>query len=464
MKNKLKITTKINLLITAWLLIILLLVNTIVYLLFMKTTVNMEEQILRQKAHDIIKEHAVSDTLKLPKDYLQYYISDHSYIRIIDSEHKVIDEAGNDRNLMKDVKPKFTKKEQAKLFAMHEHQNLVVRVPINQHGKTAGTLEIGELLSGLEARKDILISVMASVTGISVILSFFAGRWLSNIIMRPISSIISTMEEIEQSGVPKKILIKNETKDELQQMASTFNRMISKLQESIEKQRQFVSDASHELKTPLTVIISFVNLLRRHGTKDEGLTKDAIESIYSEANRMQSLTKSMLELAGSEHPGTIALEPLDLALLCKSVLKQLQRVYKRSIQLHEEASSLMIEANENQIKQVIIILLDNALKYSSGKIEIFLQVQENMAALRIKDYGIGIPASELDNIFERFYRVDKARSRKTGGTGLGLSIAKNIVSLHLGEIHIKSKENSGTEVTVLLPLASSPGSTHSQEM
>ena len=114
---------------------------------------------------------------------------------------------------------------------------------------------------------------MATVTGISVILSLLAGRWLTKIIMKPIASMISTMEEIEQSGVPKKILIKNDTKDELRKMATTFNRMIVKLQENIDKQRQFISDASHELKTPITVINSFSDILIRRGVENKDSNK-----------------------------------------------------------------------------------------------------------------------------------------------------------------------------------------------
>jgi signal transduction histidine kinase len=109
--------------------------------------------------------------------------------------------------------------------------------------------------------------------------------------------------------------------------------------------------------------------------------------------------------------------------------------------------------DELKIKQVIIILLDNAIKYSSDKIEIFLEKNEEYAVIRVSDYGIGIPKEEIKHIFERFYRVDKARSRETGGTGLGLAIAKNIMKQHKGEIKIRSEEGKGTDVDLLLPIS-----------
>ncbi|MFF3024873.1 ATP-binding protein [Gottfriedia sp. NPDC057948] len=447
-----KITTKINLLITSWILIILILINGLVFYLFMKTTVNMEEHVVSQKAHEILKKHEIHNSLVINEEALYPFMSNHSYIRIINLNSKIVTEVSNDK-LLNRIKPKFTKKEETKLIPFSEHQNIVVRVPILQNQKVIGTLEIGELLVGLEGRKDLLLTIMAIVTGVSAILSMMAGRWLTRIIMNPITSMITTMEDIEKSGVPKKILIKNETKDELHKMASTFNRMISRLQENIEKQKQFVSDASHELKTPITVISSFANLLRRRGLKNEEMATEAIETIYSEANRMQDLTKTLLTLAESERLKNIEMNPVDLVALCNSTLVQLQNVYKREISLHAQKQKILIKGNELKIKQVIIIFLDNAIKYSSDKIEVSISCSSESAILSIKDYGIGIREEELENIFERFYRVDKARSRETsGGTGLGLSIAKNIISLHNGKINIKSVENIGTEVEVVFPL------------
>ncbi|UPM53818.1 sensor histidine kinase [Gottfriedia acidiceleris] len=447
-----KITTKINLLITSWILIILVLINGLVFYLFMKTTVNMEEHVVSQKAHEILKKQNISITLKMNEEVLYPFMSNHSYIRIIDRNSKIVTEVSNDK-LLNRIKPKFTIKEETKLIPFSEHQNIVVRVPILQDQKVIGTLEIGELLVGLEGRKDLLLTIMAIVTGVSAILSMMGGRWLTRIIMNPITSMITTMEDIEKSGVPKKILIKNETKDELHKMASTFNRMISRLQDSIEKQKQFVSDASHELKTPITVISSFANLLRRRGFKNEEMAAEAIETIYSEANRMQDLTKTLLALAESENLKNIEMNPVELVALCNSTLVQLQKVYKREITLHAQKQKIFIKGHELKIKQVIIIFLDNAIKYSSDKIEINISCSSESAILSIKDYGIGIREEELENIFERFYRIDKARSREvSGGTGLGLSIAKNIISLHNGKINIKSVENVGTEVEVVFPL------------
>ena len=448
-----KITTKINLLTTAWMLCILILINFVVFLLFMKTTVNMEEDMLFQKAGDIVKDYNTIQSFTSMKGELEDYLTEHSYIRIMDQKNKLIYEVTNDKLLSKKMKGQSTLIKQTKTHLIStehgEEEVLIVRVPFNNGNKT---LEIGERLRGLEARKEMLRAILIICTILAALLSLLGGRWLANMIMRPIANMIKTMEEIEKSGVPKTITVQNKTKDELQTLARTFNRMINRLLINMERQKQFVSDASHELKTPLTVIKSYANLLRRHGIENNEMAEEALKAIHSEATRIQKMTETFLELATLEKENVLEINEVNLVNLCKDILKQLKDVYKREITLHYEGIPIIIRADELKIKQVIIILLDNAIKYSNDRIEVFLKKDQHHAIIDIKDYGIGIPKEEIDNIFERFYRVDKARSRETGGSGLGLHIAKSIIKLHKGDIKIISKEGSGTNVELLLPI------------
>ncbi|MCZ8494419.1 ATP-binding protein [Priestia megaterium] len=447
-----KITTKVNLFITVSLLVSLLIVNTIVFFLFMKTTVNMEAHLVFKNANEMLKKYHISKSLTLDKNLLNSYMPSHSFIRIVGPNSTTINQVTNDKVLVQKIPPTFSTKKNFELRPFQEHQNLVVHVPIHQNHKVIGTLEISERLSGLESRKDIILSIMGTVTIVSVLLSFLAGRWLSAIIMKPIVSMISTMEDIEQNGTLKKIGIQTETKDEVYKMAATFNRMISKLKENSDKQRQFISDASHELKTPVTVISSFITILRRHGTQDETIAKEAIEAIYLETNRMKNLTKTLLSLAELEDSEPVDIKSVDLVPLSTALVTQFMQVYDRPIILHKNSHSIVIKGDELKLKQVIIIFLDNAIKYSTDIIEVFLESDQHKGILRIKDYGIGIPEEEQSHVFERFYRVDKARKRDSGGSGLGLAIAKNIVNLHKGKIDIQSKEHAGTEIKVTFPL------------
>jgi two-component system sensor histidine kinase ArlS len=451
-----KITTKINLLTTAWMLIVLIIINAVVLFLFMKTTVNMEKDTMEQKAADIIQDLNQNETPEKINEQLKDYLSNYSYIRIIYPGNKIIYQASNDKALTKKVKGKYSTVNvtERKLFILNngEKQVLIIRVPIKEGNQVTGTVEIGERLLGLEGRKDTLLWILGVCTIIATILSLLGGIWLSNVIMRPISSMIKTMEDIEQSGVPQKIHLQNKTKDELQTLARTFNRMMGRLEENMEKQTQFLSDASHELKTPLTVIKSYANLLRRHGVGNTEMADEAIQAIHSEASRIQKMTETFLDLAALGKDSVLELHQVNLVSLCQSTLKQLKAVYKREITLHFSQSPIYIMADELKMKQVMIILLDNAIKYSSDKIEVFLEKNEANVFIHVKDYGIGIPSDEIDNIFERFYRVDKARSRETGGSGLGLHIAKSIIKLHQGDIKINSKEGIGTEVELVLPV------------
>jgi len=450
-----KITTKINLLTTAWMLCILILINFAVFFLFMKSTVTVEKDALLQKAGDIVKEIHSNQSPSAVKGIFKEYLTEHSFIRMVGPKNKIIYEVTNDKLLSKKLKGKYTLQKQTQkrlISAEHgEEQVLVVRVPINNGKGSNVSLEIGERLQGLEARTELLRAILISTTIIAAFLSLLGGRWLANLIMRPISNMIKTMEEIEMSGVPKNITIQNKTKDELHTLATTFNRMIARLQINMEKQKQFVSDASHELKTPLTVIKSYANLLKRHGVENKEMTNEAITAIHSEATRIQKMTETFLDLASLEKESVLEINEVDLVSLCKNIINQLKFVYKREIALTNEEDPIIIDADELKIKQVIIILIDNAMKYSNDKVHVFLQRNEKHVMIHVKDYGIGIPQEEIHSIFERFYRVDKARSRETGGTGLGLYIAKSIMKLHGGEISIYSKEGEGSEVVLSFP-------------
>ncbi|MEH7505877.1 HAMP domain-containing sensor histidine kinase [Neobacillus drentensis] len=450
-----KITTKINLITTAWILCVLIAVNAVVFFSFMKITVNMEDGELLQKADYLINEINKGDSPAVIKEKLIPYLTNHSFIRMVQPDSKIVNQVTNDPKLAAKIRPQFVTEngtERRTIRLKHQEEQIaIVRVPIKTNGQVVRTLEFGEKLVGLETGKDLLLSILAFCTILGAVLSLLGGRWLSNLIMKPISNMINTMEDIEKSGIPKKIIIQHETKDELQKLAVTFNRMIGRLEANLEKQRQFISDASHELKTPLTVIKSYADLLLRRGLGNEEVAHDAIESIHSEATRIQKMTERFLDLADTESGDLLEAKLINLVSLCENIFKQLKSAYKREINLHYKEASITVMADEVKLKQAIIILIDNAIKYSADKIDVYLKEKEQLIIITVKDYGIGIPECEIENVFERFYRVDKARSRETGGTGLGLSIAKNIMKQHQGEIIVKSTEGVGTEVELFLP-------------
>ena len=293
-------------------------------------------------------------------------------------------------------------------------------------------LQVFENVDALYENINDLLWVIVFATIVVIIILFVTSGFLGQVISRPIQRLTETMKTIEENKTYDQIELTNHKKDEINEMAKTFNRMISKLEESYAKQEQFVSDASHELKTPLTVIDSYIKLLNRWGKERPEILEEAIESIGSESSRMKYITEQLLELAKSEKIIETEKEVLNIVPIVEKTIQRLQRAYEHDIQFTTEQRDILIKVHEQSFVQLLIILLDNAKKYSNNQIEVELKKQDETVSISVKDYGIGIPLEARAHVFDRMYRVDKARSRKTGGSGLGLSIAKRIVEQHNG--------------------------------
>jgi two-component system sensor histidine kinase ArlS len=451
------IKRKIGLLTTLWLIGILLAVNLTVYYAFLRITTENERDLLLHRAHTLLERVQPNDVIQGKNtDLLQIYLPDQGMIRLLDTKGKILQTVENDKEILQiDADPVTS--DQSELYRQSVGDILVVRTPIVSGGQVLGTMEIGEKLDVLEENISILISILTLCSLGAIGMSLIGGLYLSKWILSPISGMVRIMEEIEQSLVYRKIPIKNGSKDELHAMASTFNRMMNRLEENFIRQQQFVSDASHELKTPLTVIEGYANMLRRWGLKDEENGRVAVEAIYSEAVRMRQMTEHLLDLASTENMPELVMEPIELVSFSEHTVDMLRKLYHREIKVISTHQTLLLNANAGTMNQLLHILLDNALKYSKDSIELFLSEKEHSMThqegieIRVKDLGIGIPKNELHRVFERFYRVDPSRQRKTGGNGLGLSIARNIVRLHGGTIDIESQEHEGTEVIVFIP-------------
>jgi two-component system sensor histidine kinase ArlS len=451
------IKRKIALLTTLWLIGILLAVNLTVYYAFLRITTDNERDLMLHRAHTLLERVQPTDVIQGKNtDLLQIYLPDQGMIRLMDPKGNILQTIENDKELLQ-IDADFVTSDQSELYRQSVGDILVVRTPIVSGGQVLGTMEIAEKLDVLEENISILISILTLCSLGAIGMSLFGGLYLSKWILRPISGMVRIMEEIEQSLVYRKIPLNDGSKDELHAMASTFNRMMSRLEDNFIRQQQFVSDASHELKTPLTVIEGYANMLRRWGLKDEENGRVAVEAIYSEAVRMKQMTEHLLNLASTENMPELVMEPIELVSFSEHTVDMLRKLYHREIKVISTHDTLLLNANAGTMNQLFHILLDNALKYSKDSIELFLSEIEHSVThqagieIRVKDLGIGIPKDELHRVFERFYRVDPSRHRKTGGSGLGLSIASNIVRLHGGTIDIESQEHAGTEVIVFIP-------------
>lgn len=422
-----------------------------IYFLFIKITTANEKEMLISKADNIIENVNVNTLLtQHSENTLQSFLPDNSMIRIVDKEGNVINQITDDQDVAK-IKEKFMKGPSSDLFSVNGHKILFLRSPIKFEGNIIGTLEMGEKLVSLEGNIKTLIYLLLFSSLGAVLLTTVCSMVLSKMMLRPISNMIYTMKEIDTSLTFKKIRVAGKQKDEIYELISTFNHMIERLEANFMKQQQFVSDASHELKTPLTIIQSYADMLIRWGIKDPEIAKEAITAIHDESLHMRKLTKQMLELASSEKESNLTVNEIELVGLCENVGGLLGTLYNRSIKVTASSNQMIIWGDSLKIKQLLLILTDNALKYSQKAVKIQLNQYSDQTLIIVKDFGIGIPKEEIEHIFERFYRVDKSRARKTGGTGLGLSIAKSIVLQHGGMINVLSEEGIGTEVIIKFP-------------
>ncbi|HQA56375.1 MAG TPA: ATP-binding protein [Acetivibrio sp.] len=233
-------------------------------------------------------------------------------------------------------------------------------------------------------------------------------------------------------------------------------RAIRPIKTSWEKQTAFIADASHELRTPLAIVNSNLEIVMEDENQTVGSQKKWLDNIQCELERMRTLIDDLLFLARSDADGEMPKEHFDLSKLIHKVYDTfIPLSQKRNINLLLNApDNIIVYGNEFRIKQLITILLDNAIKYTGdgGKVELTLKGDANTVQLSVKDTGEGIAKEHLDKIFDRFYRVDKSRSRNYGGSGLGLAIAKCIVNEHKGSINVASEVSKGTEFTISLPI------------
>ena len=314
--------------------------------------------------------------------------------------------------------------------------NLQVTTSLEPAMKIVGTLRLVLLLATLAA----MIPVLAS--------SAFLGK----IIIRPVTTMIRTMTDIRRSGQFKRLSMEGKSKDELYQMGDTFNHMIDLLEANFDKQQQFISNASHELKTPITIIGSYSSLLKRRGLKDHKLFEESVEAIHSEAERMKEMTEQLLLLAKHNEGWNLRIESVDLGTLIFSAAKAFENAFNREIILKHTGEKLILQTDEQKLKQLLFIFLDNAKKYSDAAISISFGSKGNEAFIEIGDKGIGIEEDELPKVFDRFYRVDKARTRKMGGSGLGLSLAKEIANALGIRVELSSKPGIGTTAFLYLKI------------
>lgn len=318
-----------------------------------------------------------------------------------------------------------------------------------------GWIQVGLPITNIENDLDNLFKVLVVGNIFAVLLVGLGGYFIIGKFLFPIKLITEKAQAISSSNLNQRLEIQNE-QDEIGQLTLTLNNLLERLYQAFETQRRFMADAAHELKTPLTLLRTHweneFNNPDLNDTFKEKLAQD-VETI----GRLNQMINKLLFLAQTEDVyDNLELTPVRLDEFLRDIIndtKILAELKKQDVAAIE-LDPLTINADRNQLYQLFFNLLDNAIKYTAdkGKIWVTMRKTDNDVQIKIRDNGCGIEADKLESIFDRFYRVDKDRSRKTGGSGLGLSICRLIVSSHKGAITVDSKINHGTTFTVTLPL------------
>ena len=372
------------------------------------------------------------------------------YIRILDDNtHEMLIQTQNfpnniehDNNYLNKLKPSIITFEEQNDF-------LISRIKIDFHGEKNIIIEIVTTKEILTSTLENILYILSFILPIILILAIIAGNFLIYKSFSPIENILFELKQINANDLSARLkTTKNE--DEINQLINEVNNLLSRLESSFERISQFSSDASHELKTPLTIIRGEIEVtLRKERTTDE--YKNALNNSLNELTLIEQTINDLLFLAKNEKD--LILDKQENFYFDELIDESINEI-KSFAKLHQVEINFVLEDSiefkgfPNLLKIALKNALKNAIQFSHKNSQVIVKsyINDGIFNISIQDFGIGIPLNEQEKIFEKFYRTDKSRNKNSGGTGLGMSILKKIIDIHKGIIEIKSKENIGTTI------------------
>ncbi len=401
------------------------------------------------------------------------------FIQVLDESGNIGRKSDNLRNVQLPISLNALKNASKGLITFETNRAIgniplrIITLPVVENSHVTKIVQIASSLEGVEDALNKLFLILVISVPSTLILASLGGQFLAHKALKPVDDITQAARMITSQNLNQRIN-PPKVKDEISRLIETFNEMISRLDQSFRQMKQFSSDASHELKTPLTILKGEVEvMLRRERTSEE--YQQTLKSNLEEINRMSQIVEDLLTLSKAD-TGEIKLnkEDINLTEILNEVVTQMDRLAKSkmiylSVSNHHQDIHLFGDAL--RLRELFINLIENGIKYTEegGYIRIILQKEllplgseqldwverERMefAKIVVADTGIGIAEEDQERIFNRFFRVDKARSREQGGSGLGLSICKWIVEAHQGEIKIESELGKGSSFIIRLPLS-----------
>lgn len=399
---------------------------------------------------DLLEQNEITNALL---DEEKEYNFEPLFIRILDDNtHKTIIQTSNfPQNI--EHKDEYLNSLKEKIVTFEKQSNfLVSRIKINFHDKQKVIIEVVTTKEILTSTLENILYILSFILPIVLIFAVIGGNFLIYKSFSPIENILKELKEINAHDLSAR-LKSTQNKDEINQLITEVNNLLERLEESFERITQFSSDASHELKTPLTIIRGEIEIaLRKERTIED--YKEALNNSLNEItiieqtiNDLLFLAKNKKDLIGEKEEIFYLDELVDESI---SELKSFAKLHEIELELIINDST-EIKGFPNLLKIAIKNAIKNAIQFSHKNSKVILNIFEknDEIIISIQDFGIGIPKDEQSKIFEKFYRTDKSRNKNSGGTGLGMSIMKKIIDIHNGKINIESTENKGTIVEIL---------------
>lgn len=327
--------------------------------------------------------------------------------------------------------------------------------------KLIGYVQVIQTLEGYHEVTDDMVNSILIIGGIALVFSAVIGWLLINSFVKPITDLTRAMESI-QENLESDVRLDEGTKDnEFSKLARTYNEMVNLVQTNIKNQTEFVEDVSHELRTPVAVVEGHLKMLNRWGKDDPQILEESIDASLQETKRMKALVQEMLDLSRAQEIDVyFKNETTNIVALINQLVTNFKMLYPNFIFTIDDdiGEDLDVTMYRNHLEQVFVNILDNAVKYSTDREEVHVSmaIQNNEVHVAVQDFGSGLSEADVSKIFNRFYRVDKARSREKGGTGLGLPIVKELVEGYGGRVSVDSILDHGSVFRVHIPIAEKP--------
>ncbi|MGM0410143.1 MAG: ATP-binding protein [Bacillota bacterium] len=447
-----KISWKLSLVYTLIFLLVLFILNSAVYFLIhnfidntVKTSMENTLNYILPNIQGVDRKSFDYEAMRLLEDISKS--EENVFFRILDYNKETVAQSNILKGTELPLETGYTE------FQSGDRTYLLKTVIISKYGYLNGYLQVVRDVTIEYEVLNRLLSILIITSILGGIVALVVGYFITKKSMKPVQKMSETARQITASDLNQRLNI-TDSSDELAELAATFNSMLDRLEDAFTRQEQFVSDASHELRTPISIIKGYINILDRWGQEDKEIRKEAVDSIKTEIKSMNDLIESLLFLARGD------LEKIDLSFESFNLNEVIEEVISENKIIDESINykfftkeKIEIKADKLLLKQLLRIFIENSRKYTSsgGKIDVKAKKLDEFVKIIVSDNGKGISEKDIPYIFNRFYKVDESRSDEKGSRGLGLSIAMKIIELHDGDIDVNSELGKGTEIILKIP-------------